>query len=598
MASARRRFASTGPGSDALSDSTTLRAICSLSIFVAAGTPSSAGGNPCVIERASVNSQGIQANDNSTEPRLSYDGRYVAFSSVASNLVLSDTNGSFDVFLHDRALRITEMVSLDSNGAQAPGNSTNPALDDSGQLIAFTCSEAMVPDDLSPGVDIYLRDRTAGTTSLISKRYTVQSVGVGAFRPAMSGDGRFVVFQCTDDDVVPGDTNGKYDIFLNDRQSSTTELVSIWGPSIQSNEDAERPAVSDDGQFVAFLCRATNWAPVGPQPFGGVYRRDRRHGLTDLVNIRPDGSPSAVTAFGADVHISGNGRYVLYESSALDVTGQGVAGLPGVLLRDMEQALSTLVNVSPHGGRPNHQSLLAVLSSGGDRVAFNSDASNLVLFDGNPLYQDVFLRDMQASATVLVSVGDHGQAPNNGGMGATAISGDGRVVAFITNANNLIPGDSGTVFDVYVVDCDNTPVMRYCESMPNSLGCFPSLQTEGEPSLGDVQPFWIRAASVLSGSHGFFLYGVNGATGEPVIGGGWLCVQPPLRRLRWQRSGGQSSYHQCTGSLEVDFDAYARSGKDPALTVGTTVCIQAWSLDPQITQGTSLTDAVTFDLAP
>lgn len=556
----------------------------------------SVGGIPCLIERASVDSRGAQANNNSSDPRLSFDGRYVVFESLASNLVSSDTNGSFDVFVHDRDLRITEMVSVDSTGDQAPGNSTNPATDDSGYRIAFACSSAMSPEDISPSVDVYLRDRTAGTTTLISKRYKSQPFGAGAFRPAVSGDARFITFRCTDDDVVPGDTNGQSDSFLHDRQTGTTELVSIWGPGIQSNQGSDVSDVSDDGRYVAFSCAATNWVPVGSQPFGGIYRRDRRLGVTEMVNVRPDGTPSAYPAYGGP-EISGDGRYIVYESSALDVTGQGANGTPNIQLRDMRQTASSLIAVSPHGGRPNHQSQLARLSKAGSRVAFNSAASNLVLFDGNPS-QDVFLRDVRAGATVLVSVGNHGQAPNLGGMGQTAISGDGRVVAFITNANNLIPGDLGTTFDVYVVECDNYPVFRYCEPMPNSLGCFPTIRTEGNPSLADGEPFWMRAASLLGGSRGFFLYGISGATGNPVVGGGWLCVRPPLVRTRWQRTGGSSSHQECTGSLEVDFDAYVRSGVDPALTAGTTVCVQAWSLDPQITQGTSLTDAVTFQIAP
>lgn len=555
----------------------------------------------CRVERVSVSSSGVQASSDSFQPRLSADGTLVCYTSLATNLVPDDTNGTYDVFAFDRRNRKTERVSVGTSGQEANSASANGILSADGRWVVFDSGATNLDaGDNHFGADVYLRDRREGSTVLISRRLDEYSSAFGCSRPSMSSDGRFIAFLGADDNVVPGDRNRQTDVFVHDRESGITEIVSLWNDGVPANDASMDCAVTDDGRYVAFICRATNWGPIVPYPYPYAYRRDRSTGITEIVNIKPDGSPSYLPVAGG-LDISPDGRYVAYVSHALDVTGQGSSGFHTVFVRNMLERVSEPVSMSPTGGRANSASEDPSFTHSGRTICFQSDASNLVLLDedyppGSNV--DVFVRNLDAGTTTLVSIGDHGQSPNNGGLGDPAISGDGRVVAFSTNADNLVPGDTGYIFDIYVVECDNSPVMHYCESQPNSLGCFPILEVDGQPSVLDDVPFRIRAENLLSGSEGFFLYGVAGSTGMPVIGGGWLCVQPPFQRMRWQPTRGELSHQECNGTLYVDFDAWVRSGIDPALAVGTTVFVQAWSLDPSITHGTSLTDAITFEIAP
>lgn len=566
--------------------------------------PSYAAAQHCRIERVSISSTGAQANSDCFEPTLSHDGSIVAYTSSATNLVPGDTNGAWDIFVFDRTHRTTERATVSSSGTQANNASTGPKLSADGRFVAYTSGASNLdPTDINSGSDVFLRDRREGITELVSRRLDSNSSPFGCGEASISSDGRFVAFIGFDDNIVPGDVNGTSDVFLWNRQSRTMELISLWGSSLASDGFSRTPVVSADGRYVAFQCTATNWAPVLPYPFlFYVYRRDRLEALTEVVNIKADGSASSHPASSGALEMSADGRYVAYCSYAVDVMGHDPQlSYSKVYIRDMLARLSTTALVSATGGRADSTGSWPGLSDDGSKIVFQSPATNLVARDDDlaPAFnQDIFLRDLNAGVTVVVSVGYHGQSPNNGGVISPAISGDGRVVAFETNANNLAPGDTGLIYDIYVVECDNLPVMYYCESMPNSFGCFPSLEVDGEPSALDEEPFRIRAKNVLRDSQGFFLYSTAAASALPVIGGGWLCVSAPLQRMPTQRTLESSPYDPCNGSMEVDFDAWVRSGVDPNLSIGATVYVQAWSRDPGTVQDTSLTDAITFDIAP
>src|SRR5205814_1263965 len=162
-----------------------------------------------VTERLSVDGAGTEANDTIHQPAISADGRFVAFVSAATNLVPGDTNGLSDVFVHDRRTRRTERVSVDSAGTQADGASASPALSADGRFVAFSSSATnLVPGDTNGQADVFVHDRRTGTT----ERVSVDSAGTGANgwseRPSISADGRFVAFCSYATNLVPRDTNG------------------------------------------------------------------------------------------------------------------------------------------------------------------------------------------------------------------------------------------------------------------------------------------------------------------------------------------------------------------------------------------------------
>jgi Tol biopolymer transport system component len=187
-------------------------------------------------ERVSVDSSGGQANDFSWnfEFAISADGRCVAFVSYASNLVQGDTNQDEDVFVHDRATGITERVSVDSSGGQANGGnryvpgSSQPSISADGQIVAFTSfADNLVPGDANGVSDVFVHDRSSGVTERVSVDSSGAEANGASDGPAISANGRFVAFTSAADDLVAGDTNQTYDVFVHDRATGTTERVSV-----------------------------------------------------------------------------------------------------------------------------------------------------------------------------------------------------------------------------------------------------------------------------------------------------------------------------------------------------------------------------------
>src|SRR3989442_1062694 len=231
-------------------------------------------------ERVSVDSKGKQANGLSLWPSVSGDGRFVAFQSVATNLVPGDTNGAQDVFVHDRLTGVTMRASVASHsGRQADGASNGPAISADGRFVAFVSGASNLVPGGVPGV--YVHDLLKGGTERVSvdsagNQGNNQSVGPGirggpTFGPKISGDGRFVAFDSIATNLVPDDTNtcalrsvysflvaGQCpDVFVHDRQTGATFRVSVDSAGAQSNGPSTDPAINGDGSVVAFFSAAT-----------------------------------------------------------------------------------------------------------------------------------------------------------------------------------------------------------------------------------------------------------------------------------------------------------------------------------------------------
>lgn len=207
----------------------------------------------------SVSSNGTQGNDNSgwlSAPAISADGRYVAFESFAANFASGDTNGTLDIFVHDRQTGITIRVSEGASGAQADAASEHPSLSADGRWVAFQSdANTLVPGDAF-NTDIFVRDLLVGTIARIS---VGSGSGGGPSRaPSFSPDGRYVAFESSAANLVPGDTNGVSDAFVYDLVMSLTQRVSISSTGFEGNLGSGAPVASFDGRFVAFPSSATN----------------------------------------------------------------------------------------------------------------------------------------------------------------------------------------------------------------------------------------------------------------------------------------------------------------------------------------------------
>jgi cysteine-rich repeat protein len=265
--------------------------------------------------RVSVATDGTQANGASTLGALSGDGRVVVFRSTASNLVPGDTNAQADVFVRDRATGETTRVSVASDGTQANGPSTNPAISDDGALVAFESTASnLVAGDTNGASDVFVHDRATGTTARISVDAAGGEVAGSSTTPVLSGDGRFVAFRSTAAALVAGDTNGQADVFVYDRLTGAVVRASVGAGGVQANGASAMPALSADGTLVAFQSSATNLVPGDTNGQADVFVRDLLAGETARIDLGPGGvQANGVSSAPA---LSADGTVVVFTSTA------------------------------------------------------------------------------------------------------------------------------------------------------------------------------------------------------------------------------------------------------------------------------------------
>ncbi len=420
--------------------------------------------------RVSVSSTGEQANGDSAFPALSADGRFVGFESSASDLVPGDTNGFTDIFVHDRQTGETSRVNVSSTGEQANGNSSSRSISADGRFVAFESSASnLVPGDTNGYRDVFVHDRQTGETSRVSVSSTDQQGNDASRNPSVSADGRFVAFESSASNLVPGDTNGFRDIFVHDRQTGETSRVSVSSTGQQGNDASLAPSTSADGRFVAFESSASDLVPGDTNGYRDVFVHDRQTGETSLVSVSSTGEQGNGTSF--EPSISADGRFVAFRSAASDLVPGDTNDKWDIFVHDRQTGQTSRVSVSSTGQQGNSHSGSPTISADGRFVGFESSASNLVPGDTNG-EPDIFVHDRQTGQTSRVSVSSTGQQGNNLSW-LPSISADGRFVAFSSAASDLVPGDTNGTFDIFVHDpgtCDTTcPADFNGDTVVNSL---------------------------------------------------------------------------------------------------------------------------------
>ena len=408
-----------------------------LGLVILAGAAS--GASPRT-SRVSVGHQG-QADGPSDVPAVSRDGRYVAFYSFAPNLVRKDTNGTGDIFLRDRLRGRTTRVSIGSNG-QADGDSGRPAISADGRFIAFN-SEAsnLVAMDTNGVVDVFVRDRVPGRTKRVSVGSQGQADGDSGWS-GISADGRLVTFQSAATNLAPGDTNGVMDVFVRDLERGRTRRVSI-GSQGQADGASMTPAISANGRFVVFTSEAGDLVPGDTNTAADIFIHDRRNGRTRRVSVGAQGQADGPSELPA---VSANGRFVAFRSAATNLVDNDTNGVADIFVRDRKLGRTTRVSVGAKG-EADGGSEMSAISADGRHVAFRSTATNLVSNDTNAA-ADIFVRDRAQRRTRRVTVGPVGQA--DGGSDEPDISADGRFVAFRSPATNLAPFDTNGQTDIFM----------------------------------------------------------------------------------------------------------------------------------------------------
>jgi len=415
----------------------------------AAPRPRPAAQSGGITTRVSVASDGTQGNGDSYWTSISADGRYVAFLSWASNLVPGDTNGSKDIFVHDRQTGQTTRVSVASDGTQGDWDSDRPSISADGRYVAFeSVATNLVPDDTNGRYDIFVHDRQTGQTTRVSVA-SDGTQGDGRSRDAsISADGRYVAFESVATNLVPDDTNGSTDVFVHDGETGQTTRVSVASDGTQGDGGSEAFSISADGRYVAFLSWASNLVPGDTNTTGDIFVHDRETGQTTRVSVASDGTEG--DGHSGYPSISADGRYVAFESYATNLVPDDTNANDDIFVHDRETGQTTRVSVASDGTQGNAPSYDASNSADGRYVAFESWATNLVLTDTNAT-SDIFVHDRETGQTTRVSVasdGTQGNAPSYWPCN----SADGRYVAFYSWASNLVPGDTNSRTDVFVHD--------------------------------------------------------------------------------------------------------------------------------------------------
>ena len=397
--------------------------------------------------RVSLSSAGAEGDANSSNSSISADGRYVAFLSLATNLVEGDTNGVMDVFVRDRVLGTTERVSVSSAGAQADAENERPSISADGRYVAFDSDATnLVEGDSNKCPDVFVRDRLLGTTERVSVSSAQVGGNWGSCGPSISADGRYVAFFSFASNLAGGDTNVMLDVFVRDRLFGTTERVSVSSAGAEGDADSLFSSISADGRYVAFESDATNLVEGDSNGKRDVFVRDRDAGETERVSV------SSAEAEGNGVNglpsISANGSYVAFMSDATNLVEGDKNGWYDIFVRDRLAGTTERVSVSSAEAEGNDESLYPSISADGRYAAFCSRATNLVEGDSN-LAWDVCVRDRDAGTTERVSLTSAG-AEGDDGSYRPSISADGRHVAFYSAATNLVGGDSNGVWDVFV----------------------------------------------------------------------------------------------------------------------------------------------------
>jgi Tol biopolymer transport system component len=300
----------------------------------------------------SVGPGGTSGNAASAHPAVSADGRWVAFTSRASDLLAGDTNSADDVFLYDRQNGGITRVSVGPDGDQGNSYSSGAvSISADGRWIAFTSSASnLVPFDTNGHEDVFVHDRNTGQTRRVSVGPDASQGNAGSFNPALSADGRWVAFASRATNLVEGDTNGQEDIFVHDSLTGTTSRVSLGPGGVQANANSSGATISPEGRFVAFYSAASNVVPGDTNGRADVFVHDRYTGHTTRVSVGPGGAEGNGGSVGTS--ISAGGRFAAFESDSSNFVGGDTNNQWDVFVRDRGDAGCTVAVAPPFTGAP------------------------------------------------------------------------------------------------------------------------------------------------------------------------------------------------------------------------------------------------------
>lgn len=384
---------------------------------------------------------------------LSNDGRYAAFMSYANNLVVDDNNANqdkhADIFVMDRQSRKVSRASVSNGGGEVWGKHENPSISGNGARIAFdSTATGFGATDLNGAWDIYLRDQVAASTTLISRNSSGLAANGSSRHPSIDAAGDTVAFMSEATDLVAGDSNNTWDVFVWSRSGPSVSRVSVSSSGAQANGYSSFPRVSGDGRFVAFLSDASNLISGDGNGVTDAFLHDRNSGATIRVSGTSTGADGNAAA--ASVAVSDNGQLIAFSSSASNLVSGDTNGVQDVFVLDRTAGTLVRISVGSGGIQGNGHSGTVTLSGDGRFVGYSSAASNLVAGDGNGL-ADVFVHDRQTGTTKRIVSSYFAATPThpNRASLSPSLSRDGSLVIFESASGELELGDTNGWSDVF-----------------------------------------------------------------------------------------------------------------------------------------------------
>ena len=403
----------------------------------------------------SVNLSGNGGNGDSTPRAISTNGQYALFESAASDLVAGDNNNTGDVFIRDLVTGATRLVSVATNGVPGNGLSQESAMTPDGRYVAFSsAANNLVPGDTNGLPDIFVRDLQAGTTTLASVGAFSALWTSGSEWPDLTPDGRYVAFFSPATNLVAGDAAppgvnfGR--IYVRDLVggatfwAGTNALALLHSVTGATNSASYNHTISADGQFVAF----ESFPSGASSPFsaGVVLRYNLQTGLTDLVNTNAAGIVSDYPSV-RGLDMTPDGRFIAFIANATGVSASNTA----IYVWDAQSGATTLASADTNNLAPSNSICVSpVMDAAGQSVVFLCNASLTAdsVAPGFHLYR----RDLQAGATKLVDAPIGGAGSTASPATSPSLSADGRFVAFEYPDGNLVPNDDNHDYDIFVRD--------------------------------------------------------------------------------------------------------------------------------------------------
>jgi Tol biopolymer transport system component len=521
----------------------------------------------------SVGTNGTAANAESRSSVITPDGRYVAFTSDASNLVANDTNGIADVFRRDLQTGTTVLVSVGARsrapvpitGAPPMSLSDAPRMSSNGRYVAFYSTATNLNPGFRANAEIFVRDLQTGVIDWVSPNPSgvvgvYASYAANSYSPAISEDGRYVAY------AMSPNVNSATQTFVlrYDRLTTATDLITTNGdlpfgpletmPAVDISADgrvvalmmktngfsgesatavlvwdvetstgtvasvnlsnqvswisySEQPMLDSSGRFVGFRSNATNLVGTVTGTNFHLYLRDLQSKVTQIVDVDSNGAPLTVEQ--TVPSMSANGRFFGFECNDAPVVGNDRNRALDVFVRDLVALTNELISARHPAWpaiTPNGPSTLwsSSSSTNGQLIVFTSEADNLVANDTNGC-RDVFLRDLLTGTNLLISVATNG-TPGDASSTEPSISGDGRYVVFTSHADNLVAGDTNRQQDVFIRDVQGGTTALVSKK---SGGTVPANKDSYSPTISQSGRYVLFHSRATDLALGIFFSGEN-----------------------------------------------------------------------------------------